>query len=63
MVMKGYSAFPEAPALLKPPHQIVYCHNRTLIGVLTLFRGGARGVPVIIVGNGHSNTSSNPERD
>ena len=26
MVMKGYSAFPKAPALLEPPHQIVWCH-------------------------------------
>ena len=24
--MKGYSAFPKAPALLEPHHQIVYCH-------------------------------------
>ena len=23
MAMKGYSAFPKAPALLKPPHEIV----------------------------------------
>ena len=25
--------------------------------------GGARGVMVIVVGNGHGNTSSNPRRD
>ena len=25
--------------------------------------GGARGVMVIVVGNGHGNTSSNPGRD
>ena len=25
--------------------------------------GGARGVMVIVVGNGHGDTSSNPERD
>ena len=24
--MKGYFAFPKAPALLEPHHQIVYCH-------------------------------------
>ena len=24
--MKGYSAFPKAPALLKPHHQIVSCY-------------------------------------
>ena len=27
------------------------------------FSGGARGVVVIVVGNGHGDTSSNPERD
>ena len=32
MAMKGYSAFPKAPAFLEPLHQIVYCHYRTLIG-------------------------------
>ena len=26
--MKGYSAFPKAPALLEPHHQIVLCHIR-----------------------------------
>ena len=26
MAMKRYTAFPEAPALLGPHHQIVYCH-------------------------------------
>ena len=26
MAMKGYSAFPKAPALLEPHHQIVSCH-------------------------------------
>ena len=31
MAMKGYSAFPKAPALLKPHHQIVYVISRTLI--------------------------------
>ena len=31
MAMKGYSAFPKAPALLEPHHQIVYCHIRTLV--------------------------------
>ena len=29
MAMKGYSAFPKAPALLEPHHQIV---SRTLVG-------------------------------
>ena len=27
------------------------------------FYGGARGVVVIVVGNGHGDTSSNPDRD
>ena len=26
MSMKGYSAFPKAPALLEPHNQIVWCH-------------------------------------
>ena len=26
MAMKGYSAFPKAPVLLEPHHQIVLCH-------------------------------------
>ena len=47
--VKCYSAFPKAPALQEPHHQIVY--------------GGARGVVVIVVGNGHGDTSSNPGRD
>ena len=39
MAMKGYSASPKVPALLKTHHQIVKCHIRTLIeGVLPLCR-------------------------
>ena len=30
--MKGYSAFPKAPALMKPLYQIFLSHVRTLIG-------------------------------
>ena len=30
---------------------------------IVLAIGGARGVMVIVVGNGHSDTSSNPGRD
>ena len=33
------------------------------IKLLTLFNGGARGVIVIVVGNGHGDSSSNPGRD
>ena len=38
--MKGYTAFPEAPALLEPHHQIVLGHIMTLVegGVLLLCR-------------------------
>ena len=28
-----------------------------------IYYGGVRGVMVIVVGNGHGNTSSNPGRD
>ena len=31
MAMKEYFAFPIATALLKPNHQIVWCHIRTLV--------------------------------
>ena len=31
--------------------------------ILIIFWGGARGVMVIVVGNGHGDTSSNPGRD
>ena len=34
MAIKGYSAFPKGSALLDPHHQIVLCHNRTLVGGL-----------------------------
>ena len=32
IAMKRYSAFPKAPALLEPHHQIVYFISRTLVG-------------------------------
>ena len=40
MAMKGFSAFPKAPALLEPHHQIVYCHIQDTHwwGVLALYR-------------------------
>ena len=31
MAIKGYSAFPKSPALLKPYHQIVLCHIRDIL--------------------------------
>ena len=33
------------------------------ITVINTENGGARGVMVIVIGNGHSDTSSNPRRD
>ena len=38
-----------------------FTKNGTLKGITTA--GGARGVVVIVVGNGHGDTSSNPGRD
>ena len=35
---------------------LIYIHGGILVG-------GARGVMVIVVGNGHGDTSSNPGRD
>ena len=35
----------------------------TLKPLLIMFYGGACGVMVIVVGNEHSNTSSNPQQD
>ena len=37
--------------------------NPVFIYILDIFIGGARGVMVIVVGNGHGDTSSNPGRD
>ena len=38
MAMKGYSAFPKAPTLLEPHHQMKFCDiSRTLV------RGGGGG--------------------
>ena len=33
------------------------------VGKCDIGNGGARGVMVIVVGNGHDDTSSNPSRD
>ena len=43
MATKGYSAFPKAPALLEPHHQIVHCHIQDTRwgGVLPLCREAA----------------------
>ena len=35
-------------------------HWQTLFNSLLPFHGGARGVMVIVIGNGHGDTSSNP---
>ena len=34
-----------------------------LLASITIWIGGARGVMVIIIGNEHGDTSSNPRRD
>ena len=39
------------------------CHNHYIYNVLADANGGARGVMVIVVGNGHDNSSSNPGRE
>ena len=45
MAMKGYSAFPKAPALLKPHHQIVLSHiTHTRKGSLTSLQRCSRGI-------------------
>ena len=40
-----------------------WCGIYTIICLLSVKIGGARGVVVIVVGNGHGDTSSNPGRD
>ena len=40
-----------------------YISETTLTDYKYQERGGARGVVVIVVGNGHGDTSSNPRRD
>ena len=44
IAMKGYSAFPKAPVLQTPHHQIVLRHNRTLVGVFLHLCGDVVGV-------------------
>ena len=39
------------------------CGHCVQVYVLLIMTGGARGVMVIVVGNGHGDTSSNPGRD
>ena len=49
-----------------PPCKIYYVQNLSCIlyGVLIMYNmGGARGVMIIVVGNEHGDTSSNPGRD
>ena len=43
---------------------VIMISNRLLLfPILVDMFGGARGVMVIVVGNGHGDTSSNPGRD
>ena len=48
MTMKDYTTLPQTPGL-EPRYQIAF--------------RGARGLMVMVVGNGHYDTSSNPGRD
>ena len=45
-------------------HMHIFSYEHTEICVwINIYFGGACGVMVIVVGNGHGDTSSNPERD
>ena len=44
-------------------HRHTNVHPYAHIYMYVIFFGGARGVMVIVVGNGHGDTSSNPGRD
>ena len=49
-----------------PSLGISYMYHMTLKNLYNTkpkYRGGVRGVMVIVVGNGHGDTSSNPGRD
>ena len=51
---------------LTKPINCYDCHEtfkRNQISAINTPYGGARGVMVIIIGNGHGDTSSNPGRD
>ena len=48
------------------PNQFVYIKTvifQTILFSISIVFGGAHGVMVIVVGNGHGDTSSNPGRD
>ena len=71
MSMKGYSTSPES-LRLEPRHQMVSVISRALVRrgrassaeMQSVYStGGARGVMVIVIGNGNGDTSSNPGRD
>ena len=68
MTMKRYSAFLKAPSdcLMSYPGQMLgditplqRC-NRCILQLQPTRHNGARGVMVIVVGNGHGDTSSKP---
>ena len=56
ILCKHYSLFSVFTAILF----IELTHNGCLIGSISTFYGGARGVMVIVAGYGHGDTSSNP---
>ncbi len=43
--------------------RLMCCKTQTIKRPSSTHSGGARGVVVIVVGNGHGDTSSNPGRD
>ena len=43
--------------------QVLFCLEQMFIMYYMYFLGGTRGVMVIVVGNGHGDTSSNPGQD
>ena len=47
---------------LETEQKLQYIDPPTLLAI-TAFLGGARGVMVIVIGNGHGDTSSNPGWD
>ena len=48
---------------LQPSSYLENLHDYLQMLIITKLKGGARGVVIIVAGNGHGDTSSNPERD
>ena len=56
-------ALPTKVDMLENPKQTKPNQPKSYLGIKQKLFGGARGVMVIVVGNGHGDTSSNPGRD